>query len=243
LNLSFINPLPSRVGICQLVIRSGIVHRAMNNTHGIGPLHCLILIGRPIGILYFSQQHRNSRRDENNSKVGKEKSSVVTNFFNKKVTSEGHECTHWKSYTAQLDHECIKFIHLLGSHFSPLEIGFRSTQRVFIASIGKEPPVPRQGQHHMGQEEKKEVFCSKKDAETHESRNTNTLITVKLHLDLRNFFQRSFGRVIGYFTHLFHPFMLHFTTTPSSQMEIIQSLNKQKPRCVTLLTTRREQYP
>lgn len=241
INLSFINPISSRVGICQLVIRSGIVHRTMDNTHRIRPLVLLIFTKWGIRIFNFSKQHRNSRGDDNNSKVCEQKCSVITHIFYKKITREGHENTYWKCYPAQLDHECIKLIHLLGSHFSPLEIGFRSTQRVFIASIGKEPPVPKQGQHHMRQKEKEEVFRSNKDTETHQGRNVNALIAIKLHFDLRNFFQRSFDRCIGCISHLFHPFMINFTTKYLKQMEIIQSFTQQNHRCVALLTTSKEQ--
>jgi len=241
MNLSFINPIPSRVGICQLVIRSRIVHRTVNNAHRIRPLVLLILTKWWIGIFNFSKQHRNSRGDDNDTKICEQKCSVVTHIFYKKIKREGHENTHWKCYSAQFNHECIKLIHLLGSHLSPLEIGFRSTQRVFIASIGKEPPFPKKGQHHMRQKGKEEVFRSNKDAEAHQGRNVNAFIAIKLHFELRNFFQRSFDRCIGCISHLFHPSMINFTTKYLKQMEILQSFLQQNHRCVALLTISKEQ--
>jgi hypothetical protein len=241
LESSFIEGMTLRKWVCQLVIRSSIVHRTVDNTHRIRPLVHLTLIRGKIGIFNPSNQYRNSRRDENNSKIGEQKSRVISNFFNKKVTCESHKDAHWNCNAAQLDHECIKCIHLLRSYFSALEVGFRSLSRILIPPKGKEPPVPKRSQHHMGQKEKKQVPCSTKDAETHERRNINASIVIKFHLDLRNFFQRSFDRCIGCISHLFHPFMINFTTKYLMQMKIIQSLTQQNHRCVTLLTTSKEQ--
>jgi hypothetical protein len=241
LDLSFINPMPSRVGVCQLVIRSGIVHWAMNNTHGIGPLDFLILIRGKIGIFNLSNQYRNSRRDENNSKICEQKSRVISNFFNKKVTCKSHKDAHWNCNAAQLNHECVKPIHLLRSYFSTLKVSFRSLNRVLVSLKGKEPPVPKRSQHYMREKENEKVPCSAKDAETHERRYINASIVIKLHFDLRNFFQRSFGRCIGCISHFCHPFMIYFNTKHLKQMEIIQPLIQQNPRCVALLTTLKEQ--
>lgn len=243
LKLSFINPISSRIGVCQLVIRSSIVHRTVDNVHWIRPLVLLVFCKRWIGIFNFSKQHGNCTGDDNDSKVGKEKGSIVSNFFYKKVARNSHEDAYWKSNATQPDHKNIKLIHFLESHFCPLEVCFRGLSRILVALMGKKPPIPKQSQHHMGQEAHKQTATRTKGTKAHERRNVNASIAIKLHLDLRNLFQRSFGRCIGCISHLFHPFMTHFITKYLKQMEIIQPLIKQFTICVALLTTSKEQCP
>ena len=228
--------LGERIG--QLRVGSCIVKRNFKREYVLSEL----ALSR-IGILYPSHPFSDYSSEENPKNVGKQKSSVVSNFFYKQPTSESNHSTHNKSNPTQSDHKVIKLIHLLKGNVSPLEVGFRGLNRVSVALMGKEPPVPKQRQHHMGEEKHKQTSTRTKDAKTHEHSSTNALIAIKLHLDLRNFFQRSFDRCIGCISHLFHPFISHFTTKHLQQMEIIQSFIQQNPRCVALLTTSKERYP
>lgn len=237
----FMKKINLGVWVCKLVIRSGIVHRAVDDTHWVRPVARLILIKRQVGIFYFPKQLRNRICDANNSNIRKEKNCVADVIFEKEPATNCQRTRNSKSNPTQLDHEIIKLIHLLKSHFSPLKVGFRSLSRVLVPLMSKEPPVPKQSQHHMGEEEHKQTTTRTKDAKTHERRSTNTPIAIKFYLDLRNFFQRSFDRCIGCISHLFHPFMINFTTKYLKQMEIIQSLTQQNHRCVALLTTSKEQ--
>lgn len=165
-----------------------------------------------IGILYLSHPFSDYSREENPRNVCKQESSIVANFLYKQPTSDSNYPTHNKSNTTQPYHKVIKLIHLLESNVSPLEVVFRSLSRVSLTLMSKEPPVPKQRQHYMGEEKHKQTSSRTKDAKTHEYLSTNALIAIKLHLDIRNFFQRSFDRCMGCINHLFHPFMINFTT-------------------------------
>ena len=222
---------------CQ-IIRRWVKKRAIYYTHWIWQIvPFLLLSSRWIGILNFPQLFRNHRRTKSPQGIAKPKCNIIIKVWEKQPTHACHYQTQWKSNTTQLDHKGIKFIHLLRCDLGPLEVGVRRLCGVFVALMGKEPPVPKQGRHDEGQDKKKEVARSSKNDKAKQYGANNALIAIKLHLNLRHFCQGRFGGCVYSICHVVHPFLSNFTKKCFKLKEFINSIPQQNQPCVTFLPT------